>query len=78
MNIDLNAKSKVGQSAFHMASRWGCINVVKMIMENSTILNIDLNTKNNAGWTAFHRACNKEVHEVMRNNADIFKIDVTK
>ena len=78
MKIDLNAKNNVGQSAFHMASRWGCINVVKMIMEGSTILNIDLNTKNNAGRTAFHMASNKEVYELMLNNADTFKIDITK
>ena len=74
----LNAKNHLGQTAFHLACRFGHFIVAKMLIENSTALNINLNATDNAGVTAYNLGLtsgSKSTMELMLNNADILQID---
>ena len=58
LNIDLNAKTNNGDTAFHHACRNGHSLIVETLIQNSTKFNIDLNaiTKQD-GYTPYHIAC---------------------
>ena len=76
--IDLNAKNHVGQTAFHLACRFGHFDVAKMLIEDSTALSINLNATDNAGVTAYNLGLisgSKSTKELMLNNADTLQID---
>ena len=79
LSINLNAIDKTGQTAFHLASRYGRSNVVKLFMENSATLSIDLNAIDNTGQTAFHLACRYShcnVVKLFMENSATFSIDL--
>ena len=50
-NIDLNARSRSGWTAFMKACSYGRTEVVKLILDHPN-RNIDLNTRDGNGWTA--------------------------
>ena len=80
LNIDLNAKTIFGVTAFHYACRNGHAKIAEMIMKNSTEFNIDLNTKCDSGVTAFHYASyhgSTSIVDVMIHNSESLKIDLT-
>ena len=52
-----------------------------MLIQKSAEFNIDLNAKDEDGMTAFHLACTrgrKNIVEMIIDNAESFKIDLTK
>ena len=52
LNIDLNAVTNCGNTAFHLAcSDCSRENIVKLIMKNAEAFNIDLTAKNKDGKT---------------------------
>ena len=56
LKIDLNARDKYGNTAFHYACMFGRKETVKMMIENSESLKLDLKAKNNDGKTAYQAA----------------------
>ena len=52
-NIDLNAKDKNGKTAFHFASKFGYLYIMKMLAKNSEKLRIDLMAKDNGNKAGF-------------------------
>ena len=81
-SIDINAKDKIGQTAFHMACGRGHVEVAKLFMDYADILSIeiDLNAKDTAGRTAYSLACTsscKSTKELILKNADTLKIELT-
>ena len=73
------AKNHVGQTAFHLACRFGHFDVAMMLIENSATLSIDLNATDNAGMTAYNLGLtsgSKSTMELMLNNADTLQIDL--
>ena len=74
----MQKKKHVGQTAFHLACRFGHFDVAKMLIENSSALSIDLNATDNAGMTAYNLGLasgSKDTMELMLNNADTLQID---
>ena len=56
LNIDLNAKDNLGQTAFHIACVWGNYNVAHILIDNSDTYSIDINAIDNLGQTALDLA----------------------
>jgi ankyrin repeat protein len=50
---DINSKNKYGMTALHLASAWGHINTVILLLAQPTI---DINAKNTLGETALEKA----------------------
>ena len=57
-NIDLNAKTNRGETAFHFVCYGGHETIVKMMIENAKFFKIDLTSKNNCGDNGFQIAKN--------------------
>ena len=77
--IDINAKTKLGRTAFHLACQKGHSDVVKLLMENAVAFCIDLNVKDNSGKTAFLWAClfgHSDVVKTIMKNAAYVNIDL--
>ena len=77
--FDPICKDDAGQTTLHLASKWGFINVVQMIVDNSATLGIDLNIKDNAGQTPFHLACRWcrfDVAKMFMENSVTLSIDL--
>merc|ERR1712241_846450 len=78
-NIDLNAKTNGGSTAFHWACYYGHLAVAEIIMKNNEKLKIDLNAKDNGGRTAFHLACGEghsEIAEIVLKSATKMRIEL--
>ena len=54
LGVDLNAKTKTGKTAFHLACKASNLDVIKIFMQNAADLRIDLNVVDNNGYSAFH------------------------
>ena len=79
--IDLNAKTKYGNTAFYYACFHGHVNVVKILMENTAVFSINLKAKNSVGNTAFHMACKEghlDVVKILMENSATLSIDLYK
>ena len=77
--IDINAKTKLGRTAFHLACQKGHSDVVKLLMENAVAFCIDLNVKDDFGKTAFRWACffgDSDVVKIIMKNAANVNIDL--
>ena len=57
LKIELNTKSAVGCTPFHLACRYGDSKIAEIMMKNCNRLKIDLNAQNKFGDTGFHLAC---------------------
>ena len=55
-NIELNAKTNAGLTAFHYACLNGKTSFVDMMINNSESVNLDLTARNNDGKTGFQLA----------------------
>ena len=76
LSIELNAKNHVGQTALHLACRFGHFDVAKMLIENSASLSIDLNAIDTMGMTAYNYGLasgSKDTMKLMLNNEDTLK-----
>ena len=77
--IDINAKTKLGRTALHLACIYGHSDVVKLLIENTVAFCIDLNVKDNSGKTAFLWACffgHLDVVKIIMKNAANVNIDL--
>ena len=66
LSIDFNNKDDLGNTAFGHACANGHLDLVKLFMQNSTILSINLNARNNAGQTALHLASKRDHVKVVK------------
>ena len=78
-NIDLNAKTNIGQTAFHLVCKHDHLSLVEMVIQKSAEFEIDLNAITNHGLTAFHYACfgTQKIMKLMIDKA-LFNLDLTK
>jgi ankyrin repeat protein len=77
--IDINAKTKLGRTAFSLACQKGHSDVVKLLIKNAVAFCIDLNIKDNSGKTAFLWACffgHLDVVKIIMKNAANVNIDL--
>ena len=81
---ELNTKSAIGFTAFHLACRHGNSRLAEMLMKKCKELKIDLNAKDKQGRTGFHIAGiyrrNPEqaiLVEQILDNAESLKINLT-
>ena len=71
-NIDINSKDNHGMTGFYLACERGCLDVVRIFMDNAATLSINLNTKDNNGMTTFHLACQRGCLDVVKiSNIDL-------
>ena len=69
--IDINAKDQQGQTAFMLACKYGCFDVVKLLLGHEVSKMIDFNIQNKYGKTAIMLANGKramEIVELIREN----------
>ena len=74
---DKTIKNKYKETAFHLACRNGCLNIVELLLEN--IENIDINARDKKKSTGFILACQKghvNVVKVLLKNAVAVEIDL--
>ena len=71
LEIDLNMKNNLGETAFHIACNFGKVKIVDMMIEWSESLELDLKAKNNNNQTGYQLA-------IQRGKTDVVNLIQTK
>ena len=56
LNIDVNAKSRIGQTAFHYACGSSNIKLVEFMIDNAESIKLDLKATTSQGYTGLQMA----------------------
>merc|ERR1719288_337142 len=78
LNIELNVKDSLGQTAFLMACKNGHTKLVEMLLQKSAELNMNFNADTRNGLTPFHYVCSNghtKIAEIFMQNSALLEID---
>ncbi|XP_025115777.1 ankyrin repeat domain-containing protein 27-like isoform X1 [Pomacea canaliculata] len=68
--LQVNGTNDIGDTALHMAAKWGYENIVKILLENGA----DATMKNRKHQSPIHMAQNMRVQRILQNAAEEFEL----